>query len=128
MARSKRVPPPAPSARDLVEQCLEPGEPIEVVLRVASTGPAANVDVANAVGIANVATLGTAAVAVSGLQRTIAIALTDRRVFFVRDATRAGVRIEERSAVRVLEYDTAGASILVWLNVDGHQLGVRIPR
>ena len=128
LARQQRVPQPAPSARELVEQCLELGEPIEAFLRVASTGPAAHMGVGNAVGIANVATLGTASVAVTGLQRTVAIALTDRRVFFVRDATRAGVRIEERKAVRVLEYDTAGSSIRLWLNVDGHQLGFRIPR
>jgi hypothetical protein len=127
VARSRRVPQPAPSARALVEQRLEPGEPIEAFLRVAWAGPAANVGVADAIGIANVATLGTASVALTGLQRTVAIALTDRRVFFVRDAARAGVRIEEREAVRVLEYDTAGSSIRLWLNLGGHQLGFRIP-
>ena len=127
LARRKRVPPPAPTARQLVEQRLEPGEPIEALLRVAWTGPAASTAVGNAVGIANVATLGTASPALTGLRRTVAIALTDRRVFFVRDASRAGVRIEDRKAVRVLEYDTTGASIRMWLNADGHQLGFRVP-
>jgi len=49
-------------------------------------------------------------------------------VFFLRDATRAGVRIEERNAVRVLEYDTVGSSIRLWLNLDGHQIGFLVPK
>ena len=69
--------------------------------------------------------LSLAAPAVDHMSRTAAIALTDRRVFFVRDAP-GDVRIEDRGAVRVLEYDTSQPWLRLWLNIDGQQSGYRI--
>jgi hypothetical protein len=113
-----------PSPRELVEQRLEPGEPIEAFVAIASTGPAAERR-AN-VTLTVTATASVSLLGVTFLRNSIAIAVTDRRVFFVRDATRTGVRIEPKNAVRVLEYDCAGPSNRLWLNVDGHQVGYRI--
>ncbi|HEY7107419.1 MAG TPA: hypothetical protein VH986_13505 [Acidimicrobiia bacterium] len=118
---------PPPSARELVETRLEPGEPIEAFVRVSATGLASEPSVATAVGVAAVGTLGTSLVALHFLQSSVALAVTDRRVFFVRDASRTGVRIEPKKAVRVLEYGRAGTSLRLWLNVDGHQVAYRIP-
>jgi hypothetical protein len=118
---------PLPSARELVEARLEPGEPIEAFIRVSATGPASDPNVATAVGAGVVGTLGTSRVALQYLQGSLALAVTDRRVFFVRDGSRVGVRIEPKKAVRVLEYGRTGTSLRLWLNVDGHQIGYRIP-
>ncbi len=60
------------------------------------------------------------------MARTAVIAVTDRRVFLVRGATPQGLRIEPRAAVRVLEYDSSGPWLRLWLNVDGQQSGYRI--
>ena len=62
------------------------------------------------------------------LARTMSIVATDRRVFFVTGPGPVGTRVEPKKAVRVLGYDPADASILLWLNVDGHQIGYRIKR
>jgi hypothetical protein len=128
MTRSKkeRVWTPPPTPRELVVARLEPGEPIEALIKVASTGPGTNRVVGTAAGVATVATLGTSMIALQTLQHTVALAVTDRRVFFVRDASATGMRIEPKAAVRVLEYERVGPSLNLWLNVDGHQVGYHV--
>ena len=109
------------SARELIEERLEPGEPIEAFLRLASSGPtpgSRSGGVLTAVGALNLA-----GPAVRSLMRSTTIAVTDRRVFFVGGPAPVGVRIEPKRAVRVLSYDTTGHWIRLWLNVDGRQSG-----
>jgi hypothetical protein len=124
MKKAERGWRPPPSARDLIEQRLEPGEPIEALIRLAASGPALDTRSATALGI--VGLLSLAGSAVQHMSRTAAIAVTDRRVFFVRGATPTGMRIEPRAAVRVLEYDSSGPWLRLWLNVGGQQSGYRI--
>ncbi len=97
---------PSLSARDVVEQRLEPGEPIEAFLRLAATGPAPDSRSGGVLTAAGALTLS--GPAVRHMIRSTTIAVTDRRVFFVRTPTPQGVRVEPKKAVRVLSYDTTG--------------------
>ena len=94
-------------------------------MRVAVTGPAASPTaevVANTTGALTAAMLGSAF-----LRSAVALAATDRRVFFVAEPPARRLRVEPKEAVRVLEYDTTASSIRIWLNVDGHQIGYQVP-
>jgi hypothetical protein len=112
---------PSLSARDVVEQRLEAGEPIEAFLRLATTGPAPDSRSGGVLTAAGALTLS--GPAVRHMIRSTTIAVTDRRVFFVRTPTPQGVRVEPKKAVRVLSYDTTGHWIRLWLNIDGQQSG-----
>jgi hypothetical protein len=114
----------ATSSRELVEERLEPGEPIEAFLRLASSGPAPGSRSGGVLTAAGAVSL--AGPAVRNLMRSTTIAVTDRRVFFVGGPPPLGVRIEPKRAVRVLSYDTTGDWIRLWLNVDGRQSGYLI--
>jgi hypothetical protein len=114
-----------PTARDLIEERLEPGEPIEAFLRLAGHGPPNS----RAGGVLAVAgTLTFSGPAVRHMLRSVTIAVTDRRVFFVNRPSPFGVRVEPKKAVRVLSYDTTGEWIRLWLNIDGEQSGYVIGR
>lgn len=115
-----------PTARDLIEERLEPGEPIEAFLRLAGHGP----DPGSRAGgvLAAAGTLTFSGPAVRHMLRSVTIAVTDRRVFFVNRPSPFGVRVEPKKAVRVLSYETTGEWIRLWLNVDGQQSGYVIGR
>jgi hypothetical protein len=113
--------PPAPTARDLIEERLEPGEPIEAFLRLAAKGLEPDSRSGGLLGVAGALTLS--GPAVRHMLRSTTIAVTDRRVFFVGSPTPSGVRVEPKKAVRVLSYETTGEWMRLWLNVDGQQSG-----
>ena len=115
-----------PTAREFVEERLEPGEPIEAYLRLASSGPAPNSRSGGLLTAAGALTLS--GPAVRHMLRSTTIAVTDRRVFFVRTPTEHGVRVETKKAVRVLSYETTGEWMRLWLNIDGQQSGYVIGR
>ena len=109
------------SPREVVEQRLDPGEPIEAFLRLAARGPAPD---ARAGGLlTGTATVTFAGAAARHMVRESTIAVTDRRVFFVSGPMPHEVRVVPRRAVRVLSYETSGSWIRLWLNVDGQQAG-----
>lgn len=120
MSECRSVSTPA-SSRELVEERLEPGEPIEAFLRLATSGPAPDSRAGGVLTAAGALTLS--GPAVRHMVRSTTIAVTDRRVFFVADAAPVRVRVEPKPAVRVLSYDTTGHWIRLWLNVDGQQSG-----
>ena len=113
--------PPAPTARDLIEERLEPGEPIEAFLRLAAKGPAPDSRSGGLLGWPARSTLS--GPAVRHMLRSTTIAVTDRRVFFVGTPSPWGVRVEPKKAVRVLSYETTGEWMRLWLNIDGQQSG-----
>ncbi|HXY94920.1 MAG TPA: hypothetical protein VEP49_20845 [Acidimicrobiia bacterium] len=114
------------SARDLIEDRLEPGEPIEAFLRLAASGPAPDSRAGGVLTVAGALTLS--GPAVRHMVRSTTIAVTDRRVFFVGRPVPHGVRVEPKRSVRVLAYDTTGEWIRLWLNIDGQQSGYVIGR
>jgi hypothetical protein len=63
----------------------------------------------------------------AGMAPSVAIVLTDRRMFLVRGSNRSGMRVVRRAAVKVLHYDTTGPSIVLWLNIDSQPIGFDIP-
>jgi hypothetical protein len=109
------------SARDLIEERLVPGEPIEAFLRLAERGPAPDSHSGGVLTVAGALTLS--GPAVRHMVRSTTIAVTDRRVFFVGRPVEHAVRVEPKPAVRVLSYDTTGDWIRLWLNVNGQQSG-----
>ena len=110
---------PEPSARELVEQRLEPGEPIEAFLQLAARGPTPD---SRAGGLLHgAATVTLSGPAVRHMMRESTIVVTDRHVFFVTGPGAHQVRVEPKEAVRVLSYETGGSWIRLWLNVDGEQ-------
>jgi hypothetical protein len=109
------------SARELIEQRLEPGEPIEAFLRLADRGPAPD---SRSGGVLTAArTLALSPTAARFMLRGSTIAVTDRRVFFVTESDPERVRVEPKRSVRVLSYEVDGRWIRLWLNVDGRQAG-----
>jgi hypothetical protein len=60
------------------------------------------------------------------MTRKSTIVVTDRRVFIAQGLASHEIGEYPIKAVRVLQYDTSGASLRVWLNVDGEQRGYRI--
>jgi len=117
--KDERAPQPSPTARDLIEERLERGEPIEAFLRLAAKGPAPDSRSGGLLEVAGALTLSTPAI--RHMLRSTTIAVTDRRVFFVGTPTPWGVRVEPKKAVRVLSYETSGEWIRLWLNIDGQQ-------
>jgi len=118
--------PRGPTARELVEELLESGEPIEAFLQLAGRGGAPDRRTGGVLSVAG--TLSLSGPAVRHMLRTVTVAVTDRRVFFVSRLSPLGVRIEPKKAVRVLSYDTTGHWIRLWLNIDGQQSGYVIGR
>jgi hypothetical protein len=108
-------------ARDLVEERLEPGEPIEAFLRLANSGPARDPRSGGVLTAARA--LALSPTAARFMVRSSTIAVTDRRVFFVAESGPERVRVEPKRAVRVLSYEIDGHWIRLWLNVDGRQAG-----
>jgi hypothetical protein len=109
------------SARELIEQRLEAGEPIEAFLRLADRGPAPD---SRSGGVLTAArALALSPTAARFMLRGSTIAVTDRRVFFVAESDPERVRVESKRSVRVLSYEVDGQWIRLWLNVDGQQAG-----
>src|SRR5260221_9024588 len=111
--------PDPPTPRESVEARLEAGEPIVGFLEFAASGPVSTSAVA---GLQVVATLSFSRPAIRHMTRRTALAVTDRRVFFVGGPNDWQIRVEPLSAVRVLSYEPDHA-LHFWLNVDGLQHG-----
>src|SRR5713101_4506802 len=94
--------PAPPTPRESVEARLEAGEPIVGFIEFAASGPVSTSAVA---GLQVVATLSFSGQAIRHMTRRTAIAVTDRRVFFVGGPSDGQIRVEPLSAVRVLSYE-----------------------